>query len=63
MPIEVGICKFDDGLNRVKMQALDSESRLEDCLCAIFQCSRPVAKPPESRFCGGSEISDKQCDD
>ena len=41
MPIEVGIWKFDDGLKRVKMQSLDSESRLEDCLCADLSILSP----------------------
>jgi len=41
MPIEVGIWKFGDGLKRVKMQSLDSESRLEDCLCADLSILSP----------------------
>lgn len=41
MPIEVGIWKFDNGLKRVKMQSLDSESRLEDCLCADLSILSP----------------------
>ena len=41
MPIEVGIWKLGKKLERVRMQSLDSESRLEDCLCADLSILSP----------------------
>lgn len=41
MPIEVGIWKFGDRLQRVKMQSLDLESRLEDCLSEDLEILAP----------------------
>jgi hypothetical protein len=41
MPIEVGIWKLGAKLQRVRMSSLDSESRLEDCLCEDLSILAP----------------------
>lgn len=41
MPIEVGIWKLGKSLQRVKPVSMDSESRLEDCLCEDLSILSP----------------------